>query len=157
MTFQIATTQIDRATKHHFGHIITEYLSACRQYIRLSQPLPMHIKPTRPKQLESHQAEIMPNGVLRAHVVKAEACLQMAILYLLQEKVAGYIKCGLNLRRGIDKSAPLKENSCLFSICELQHCLARIQTSGTVTQRIHGRKYHLWHSIRVKTDKRHAK
>ncbi|KAG1632389.1 hypothetical protein G6F45_004145 [Rhizopus arrhizus] len=98
-TYQIATAQIDRATKHHFGHTVIEYLSTCRQYIRLSQPLPMHIKPTKPKQLDSHEVELVPNGVLRAHVVKAEACLQIAILYLLQENVTGYIKCGLNLRR----------------------------------------------------------
>lgn len=105
-TYQIATAQIDRATKHHFGHTVIEYLSTCRQYIRLSQPLPMHIKPTKPKQLDSHEVELVPNGVLRAHVVKAEACLQIAILYLLQENVTGYIKCGLNLRRGIDRSRP---------------------------------------------------
>lgn len=99
-TYQIAAAQIDRATKRHLGQTITQYFSACRQYIRLSNALPTHVKPLNPKHLELHTVEPLPNGVLRAHVVKAEACLQIAILYLLQENVSGYIKCGLNLRRG---------------------------------------------------------
>ncbi|CAO3658184.1 unnamed protein product [Rhizopus stolonifer] len=98
-TYQIAAAQIDRATKRHLGQTITQYFSACRQYIRLSNALPTHVKPLNPKHLELHTVEPLPNGVLRAHVVKAEACLQIAILYLLQENLSGYIKCGLNLRR----------------------------------------------------------
>ncbi|CAO3593417.1 unnamed protein product [Absidia cylindrospora] len=39
------------------------------------------------------------NGVLRAHVIKAESCLLMGILQLTQENMAGYLKCGLNLRK----------------------------------------------------------
>jgi hypothetical protein len=42
----------------------------------------------------------IPNGVLRAHVVKAECCLLMGILQMTQESVVGYLKCGLNIRRG---------------------------------------------------------
>lgn len=62
--------------------------------------VPTHVTPAKPKALETHKVDTIPNGVLRAHVAKAEACLQMAILHLLQESVAGYIKCGLNLKRG---------------------------------------------------------
>jgi hypothetical protein len=49
------------------------------------------------------EVKFLPNGVLRAQVIKAECCLQIAILQLAQETVVGYIKCGLNLRRGESK------------------------------------------------------
>ncbi|KAI8335510.1 hypothetical protein BC941DRAFT_472167 [Chlamydoabsidia padenii] len=39
------------------------------------------------------------NGVLRAQVIQAECCLLMGILQLTQENMAGYLKCGLNLRK----------------------------------------------------------
>ncbi|RCH91898.1 tetratricopeptide repeat domain 39A [Rhizopus azygosporus] len=97
--YQIATAQIDKATRRHIGSTVSQYLSSCRQYIRLSKAVPTDIKPVKPKQLEMHRVEPISNGILRAHVVKAEACLQIAILYLLQETVTGYVKCGLNLRR----------------------------------------------------------
>ncbi|KAG1381177.1 hypothetical protein G6F61_003395 [Rhizopus arrhizus] len=98
-TYQIANTQIERATKRNIGNTVTQYFSACRQYMRLSKAVPTHIKPANPKHLEMHRVEPLSNGILRAHVVKAEACLQIAVLYLLQENISGYIKCGLNLRR----------------------------------------------------------
>jgi hypothetical protein len=41
-----------------------------------------------------------PNGVLRAQVIKAESCLLMGILQLTQETMTGYLKCGLNFRKG---------------------------------------------------------
>lgn len=106
--YQIATAQIDRATQHHIGDTVLHYFSACRQYMRLSKALPTHIKPIKQKNLETHKVEPISNGVLRAHVVKAEACLQMAVLYLLQETISGYIKCGLNLRRGIERKYQLR-------------------------------------------------
>lgn len=129
--YQIATAQIDKATRRNIGSTVSQYLSSCRQYIRLSKSVPTDIKPVKPKQLEMHRVEPISNGILRAHVVKAEACLQIAILYLLQETVTGYVKCGLNLRRGKMQCV------CTFyrvyilyhmniSLCKLQHCLGRI-------------------------------
>ncbi|KAI8641035.1 hypothetical protein BD408DRAFT_346769 [Parasitella parasitica] len=41
----------------------------------------------------------LPNGVLRANVVKAESCLLMGMLHMTQENTVGYLKCGLNLRK----------------------------------------------------------
>lgn len=49
----------------------------------------------------SDPSAFIPNGVLRAHVVKAECCLLMGILQMTQESVVGYLKCGLNIRRGM--------------------------------------------------------
>ncbi|KAI9244765.1 hypothetical protein BY458DRAFT_567371 [Sporodiniella umbellata] len=97
--YHMASAQIDKATNKHVGHTIVNYFSTCRQYIRLSKALPTHIKPSSPKKLETDTAHFIPNGVLRAYVAKGEACLQIAIIYLLQESCAAYTKCGLNLRR----------------------------------------------------------
>lgn len=59
---------------------------------------------TRPyNKWEMQDTEFMPNGALRAHVIKAESSLLMAIIYISMETVVGYIKAGLNLRRGITK------------------------------------------------------
>ncbi|KAI8089496.1 uncharacterized protein BX664DRAFT_135254 [Halteromyces radiatus] len=46
-----------------------------------------------------HIKTFMPNGILRAHVIKAESCLLMGLLQLTQENMTGYLKCGLNLRK----------------------------------------------------------
>ncbi|ORE22516.1 hypothetical protein BCV71DRAFT_171715 [Rhizopus microsporus] len=43
--------------------------------------------------------EYPPNGVLRAHVIKAECSLQIAILNLLHESVLDYLKCVVYLKR----------------------------------------------------------
>ncbi|KAI8641361.1 hypothetical protein BD408DRAFT_483552 [Parasitella parasitica] len=100
-TYGIATAQIDNSTKRNVGGTVIQYLSSYCNTIKFSRGkgVPTNVTPAKPKALEMHKVNIIPNGVLRAHVVKAEACLQMAILYLLQESVTGYIKCGLNLRR----------------------------------------------------------
>ncbi|KAI8886218.1 hypothetical protein K501DRAFT_292927 [Backusella circina FSU 941] len=99
--YDLATTQIDKATKRNVGSSVIQYFSSYCNYIKLSRGtgVPTYVSPVKPIQLELHKVNTISNGVLRAHVVKAEACLQIAILHLLQESVTGYIKCGLNLRR----------------------------------------------------------
>lgn len=100
--YSIANAQIDNATKKNMSDTVIQYFNTYRNYIKFSRGtgVPTHVTPAKPKALEAHKVETVPNGILRAHVAKAEACLQMAILHLLQESVAGYIKCGLNLKRG---------------------------------------------------------
>ncbi|GAA5812562.1 hypothetical protein MFLAVUS_006019 [Mucor flavus] len=100
-TYNLATAQIDNATKKNMGDTVIQYFTTYRNYVKLYRGtgVPTHVSPARPKALEMHKIDTVPNGVLRAHVAKAEACLQMAILHLLQENVTGYIKCGLNLKR----------------------------------------------------------
>lgn len=61
--------------------------------------LPTNTRPLNQEELKN-QPEFMPNGALRAHVIKAECGLLMAIVHLTQETVIGYLKTGLNLRRG---------------------------------------------------------
>lgn len=61
--------------------------------------LPNKTAPISPEKLKT-QPDFIPNGALRAHVIKSECCLLMAMVYLKQETVVGYLKCGLNLRRG---------------------------------------------------------
>ncbi|CAO0800987.1 unnamed protein product [Mucor circinelloides] len=101
-TYNLANAQIDNATRKNVGGTVIHYLASYCNSIKFSRGsgVPTNVAPAKPKALEMHKVNIIPNGVLRAHVVKAEACLQMAILYLSQESMTGYIKCGLNLRRG---------------------------------------------------------
>jgi hypothetical protein len=40
------------------------------------------------------------NGELRASVIRTEACILTGLMQLLQENIVGYIKAGLNLRKG---------------------------------------------------------
>ncbi|KAI8090214.1 uncharacterized protein B0P05DRAFT_529838, partial [Gilbertella persicaria] len=100
-TYTIASAQIHNTTGPFIGSKLISYVTSYCHAIKISRgsALPTNVMPVKPKKLELHKTHRTPNGVLRAHVVKAEACLQMAILYLFQETIAGYIKCGLNLRR----------------------------------------------------------
>lgn len=101
-TYSIANAQIDAATKKTMGDSVYQAMSSYYNYIkftRKSAGLPSSPKPATMKSIQKDGVSFIPNGVLRAHVAKAECCLQIAILQLLQENVMGYIKCGMNLRR----------------------------------------------------------
>ncbi|GAN00872.1 tetratricopeptide repeat protein 39A isoform X2 [Mucor ambiguus] len=100
-TYNLASAQIGNSTKRNVGGTVIQYFTSYCNSIKFSRGsgVPTNVTPVKPKALETHKVNTIPNGVLRAHVVKAEACLQIAILYLLQETITGYIKCGLNLRR----------------------------------------------------------
>ncbi|KAI9482919.1 MAG: hypothetical protein EXX96DRAFT_518850 [Benjaminiella poitrasii] len=100
-TYDLACAQIDNATKRNVSDTIYQHFKTYYASIKYTRGtgIPMNVKPVKPKALETHRVDVIPNGVLRAHIVKAEASLQMAILYLLQQTIPGYIKCGLNLRR----------------------------------------------------------
>jgi hypothetical protein len=63
-----------------------------------STHLPTNTRPLNKYELQDQL--FIPNGALRAHVIKAECGLLMAIIYLSMETVVGYLKAGLNLRRG---------------------------------------------------------
>lgn len=90
-TYDIANTQLEAAKT---APKITEYFSGYYNYLKNKDT---NIPASFPTPRES--GDYPPNAVLRAHVLKAECCLQIAILQLLQESVMGYVKCGLNLRR----------------------------------------------------------
>lgn len=98
-TYDIANTQLDAAKKSSkFAGYFTAYYSYLKKKDNTTTEAPATAAaatPAAPRQ----SGEYPPNGVLRAHVLKAECCLQIAILQLLQESVMGYVKCGLNLRR----------------------------------------------------------
>ncbi|CAO3702016.1 unnamed protein product [Rhizopus stolonifer] len=101
-TYSIASAQINAATKKNIGDSMYQAVSSCYNYIKVSRGtggLPSSPKPATLRSIKKQNITFIPNGVLRAHVAKAECCLQIAILQLLQENVMGYIKCGLNLRR----------------------------------------------------------
>jgi hypothetical protein len=104
----LANAQIDVATKKNVGDSVVSYVSSYYQHIKYSRGssnggLPSSPKPVTKRSIQEEGVDFLPNGVLRAHVAKAECSLQMAILQLLQENVMDYIKCGLNLRRGKKK------------------------------------------------------
>lgn len=95
-TYDIANTQLDAAKKSSkFAGYFTAYYSYLKKKDNTTTDAAAAATPAAPRQ----SGEYPPNGVLRAHVLKAECCLQIAILQLLQESVMGYVKCGLNLRR----------------------------------------------------------
>lgn len=90
-TYDIANTQVEAAKK---SSKVYGYFAGYYNYLKKKDAT--ETTATTPKPA----ADYPPNGVLRAHVLKAECCLQIAILQLLQESIMGYVKCGLNLRRG---------------------------------------------------------
>ncbi|KAI8380334.1 hypothetical protein BD560DRAFT_324222 [Blakeslea trispora] len=101
-TYSVANAQIDAATKKTVGNSVYQAMNNYYNYIkfaRRSGGLPSSPKPATLKSIQKNGVTFLPNGVLRAHVAKAECCLQIAILQLLQETVMGYVKCGMNLRR----------------------------------------------------------
>ncbi|KAI8141468.1 hypothetical protein BJV82DRAFT_670747 [Fennellomyces sp. T-0311] len=102
VTYSLANAQIDAATKKNVGDSVVQYFASYYNYIKYSRgnsALPASPKPATRDAIKKNKITFVPNGILRAHVAKAECCLQIAILQLLQESVVGYIKCGLNLRR----------------------------------------------------------
>lgn len=102
-SYSLATAQIDAATKRNVGDSVVQYFTSYYNYIKYSRgstALPASPTPATRESIKKQKIKFVPNGILRAHVAKAESCLQIAILQLLQETVVGYIKCGLNLRRG---------------------------------------------------------
>ncbi|KAI9470662.1 MAG: hypothetical protein EXX96DRAFT_622869 [Benjaminiella poitrasii] len=101
-TYSIAKAQIDAATKKTVGDSVYQAMSSYYNYIKFARGtggLPASPKPATLKSIRRDGVNFIPNGVLRAHVAKAECCLQIAIVQLLQENIMGYIKCGMNLRR----------------------------------------------------------
>ncbi|KAI8085121.1 uncharacterized protein BX664DRAFT_179271 [Halteromyces radiatus] len=90
-TYDIAKAQLDAAKK---PSLIAGYIS---NYMGKNNTDTKTV--VRPSEMSSAHSQYPPNGVMRAHVLKAECCLQIAIIQLLQESVMSYVKCGLNLRR----------------------------------------------------------
>ncbi|KAI9320707.1 hypothetical protein BX666DRAFT_1225637 [Dichotomocladium elegans] len=102
MSYAIAKAQIDNACfkkplKDAVSQYFSSFIGATNTPGLPSSPSPVLRSngPGRPREAPI----FLPNGILRAHVIKAESCLLMAILQLSQESVMSYIKCGLNLRR----------------------------------------------------------
>ncbi|KAI8989508.1 hypothetical protein BDB01DRAFT_545832 [Pilobolus umbonatus] len=90
--YEIANAQLEAGKA---SSKITGYFSGYYNYLKKKNTS----TPSSPTTQSRPPADYPPNGVLRAHVLKAECCLQIAIIQLLQESVLSYVKCGLNLRR----------------------------------------------------------
>lgn len=99
--YTIAKTQIDNSSyKKPFKDTVGQYFSSfLSNKTGLPADPPAATMPNTNGGL-APAGSFIPNGVLRAHVVKAECCLLMGILQMTQESVVGYLKCGLNIRRG---------------------------------------------------------
>ncbi|CDH49342.1 tetratricopeptide repeat protein partial [Lichtheimia corymbifera JMRC:FSU:9682] len=101
-SYTIAKAQIDnmcfrKPLKEAVTQYFSTFLASNNKSGLPSSPAPV-IRTNSPGQ--PREAPIfLPNGILRAHVIKAESCLLMAIIQLSQESVMNYLKCGLNLRR----------------------------------------------------------
>lgn len=89
---QIDIAAANKPIKDTVSHYITNLIGSN------STHLPTKTRPLN--KYERQEQTFFPNGSLRAHVIKAECGLLMAIIYLSMETVVGYIKAGLNLRRG---------------------------------------------------------
>ncbi|KAG1152941.1 hypothetical protein G6F37_000654 [Rhizopus arrhizus] len=99
--YTIAKAQIDNTSfKKPFKDTVTQYFTSILSHNNTGLPANPSAS-TMPNSSGgiSDPSSFMPNGVLRAHVVKAECCLLMGILQMTQESVIGYLKCGLNIRR----------------------------------------------------------
>lgn len=85
---------------------------------------PTHL-PTNTRPLNHDEMNSLPifmsNGALRAHVIKAESCLLMSIIHMTQETMVGYLKMGMNLRRGKMKTASLCNSTEYFSSSSLAY------------------------------------
>ena len=100
--YTIAKTQIDNTShKKPFKDTVSTYFTTLLSSNSTGLPTnpPLSSMPNSSGGVSDPSA-FLPNGVLRAHVVKAECCLLMGVLQMTQESVVGYLKCGLNLRRG---------------------------------------------------------
>lgn len=94
VTYEIANAQLVATT---ISSKVSGYFSGYYNYLKKKDSTALNDPVTAPAPRQT--GDYPPNGVLRAHVLKAECCLQIAILQLLQESVMGYVKCGLNLRK----------------------------------------------------------
>lgn len=99
VAYTVAKTQVENSTSQKpFKDTVRNYLSSFMPYTKTSN-LPAPNLPHN-RNTTVRENSFIPNGVLRAHVIKAECCLLSSILQLTQENTLGYLKCGLNLRRG---------------------------------------------------------
>ncbi|KAI7851628.1 hypothetical protein BDC45DRAFT_445267 [Circinella umbellata] len=89
---QILAASAKKPLKDTVSHYITNLIG------NNSTGLPTNTPPL-PSEYMKGRPMFITNGALRAHVIKAECCLLMAMLHLTQETVVGYLKAGLNLRR----------------------------------------------------------
>ncbi|RUP51193.1 hypothetical protein BC936DRAFT_149491 [Jimgerdemannia flammicorona] len=98
-TYSLANAQIEAAApKKPLKDSVSQYIATYYQFFTTNNTG----LPATPPPLSSEEAalsQFLSNGVLRAHVVKAECCLLIAMMQLSQESIVGYLKCGLNLRR----------------------------------------------------------
>ncbi|KAG0956889.1 hypothetical protein G6F60_001864 [Rhizopus arrhizus] len=95
-TYLFADAQVDAAAakkpiKDTVSHYFTNWIGTN------STHLPTNTRPLNKWELQDQV--FLPNGALRAHVIKAESALLMAVTYLSMETTVGYIKAGWNLRR----------------------------------------------------------
>ncbi|KAI8090899.1 uncharacterized protein B0P05DRAFT_527859 [Gilbertella persicaria] len=94
IAYSVASAQIDNSTTKKsfwpfsFSSLITS------NHTGLPNNPPIH-QNTAPGETPS----FIPNGVLRANVIKAECCLFIGMLQITQETIMSYIKCGLNLKK----------------------------------------------------------
>ncbi|KAI8986389.1 hypothetical protein BDB01DRAFT_785466 [Pilobolus umbonatus] len=95
-TYLFADSQIEAASaKKPLKDTVSHY------FTNLMGTNPTHL-PTNTRALTKYELQdqcFISNGALRAHVIKAECSLLMAIVFLSMETAVGYIKAGLNLRR----------------------------------------------------------
>ncbi|CEI96153.1 hypothetical protein RMCBS344292_10320 [Rhizopus microsporus] len=99
--YTIAKAQIDNTSfKKPFKDTVTQYFTSLLSSNSTGLPTnpPVSTMPNSSGGIADPNS-FMPNGLLRAHVIKAECCLLMGILQMTQESVVGYLKCGLNIRR----------------------------------------------------------
>lgn len=104
VAYTIASAQIDNtAVKKSYRRTWTSYLPVFASSNNTGLPVSPSVTATKlnATHCTSDGPQFMPNGVLRANVVKGESCLLIGMLQITQESVFGYLKCGLNLKKGM--------------------------------------------------------
>src|SRR5581483_11166190 len=104
--YTLANAQIEAAKPppKSWKDSVTDYLASIGQSQQIIHGSGVAMdygpSPSRPRSDSKPPEPFMSNGVLRAHVIKAECCLLIALTQMMQETFVGYVKSGLNLRRG---------------------------------------------------------
>ncbi|OZJ04723.1 hypothetical protein BZG36_01780, partial [Bifiguratus adelaidae] len=99
--FTLANAQINLATpRSPITDSVRNYINTSYSYLKSPKgPLPTSPPPMAPSRIRASEAPFLPNGILRAHVVKAECCLLTATLHLAQQSLTGYLRAGVNLKQ----------------------------------------------------------
>ncbi|OZJ04448.1 hypothetical protein BZG36_02815 [Bifiguratus adelaidae] len=103
-----ASAQIQAATpKQSITEKVSDYVQNIGAYFTPSTAagLPQSPPPLTDTQRRLERRAFLSNGILRAHIIKAECSMLLGMLQYSSDTINGYLKCGFNLRRAYNSYA----------------------------------------------------